>query len=108
MLNGETCPKKQIKQCREADGAKTVSDALHWFEEELGQEVSAGTHKKGALVPWGGDVARATDTRGMRVGARAPALALQLSPPSRHIHQGARIGSAWPVTVSCVDGKGLW
>lgn len=40
---------------------KAVSDAPHRFEEELGREVAAGTGDKGALVPRGGDVARATD-----------------------------------------------
>lgn len=47
---------------------KAVSDAPRRFEEELGRELSAGTSHKGALVPWGGDVARATDVPRGAVG----------------------------------------
>lgn len=61
--------KKWVKQCREAHGAKAVSDAPRRFEEELGRELSAGTSDKGALVPRGGDVAGARDAQGVRAGA---------------------------------------
>lgn len=61
---GDFCPKKWVKQCREAHGAKAVSDAPRRFEEELGRELSAGRSDKGALVPRGGDAARATAAPG--------------------------------------------